>query len=188
MDFIPRNMQKSIPPCESIFKLPGSLAGENLIYGRSFRELFAVDGFVRSLSQIARGDLENVIGRGIGADVAQSVKFIGCFEDDTAGGDDIGLVALQCLKRAFFDDHQLFGGVLVRRMWRFARIKRRDVALEFSECRRGRIKHRTCFADFRRLHFKVGPVEDARMHHWLSVGFRKRDARDCEGNGNGGDR
>ena len=133
-----------------------------------------------------RVELEDEIHRLIRADVFQAVQFVGRFKNDSARRHDVRLVALQRRERALLHDHQLLVRVPVRRVRRFARIERRDVALEIAERRRGRIKDRAALALFRRHGLEVGPVEDARMHQRFDGGgLRERHARDGNENGNG---
>ena len=133
-----------------------------------------------------RHEFEDEIRRAVRADVAQAVQFIRRLEDDAARRDDVRLVALQRRERVFLDDHQLLVRVPVRWMRRLARIERRDVALELRERRRGRVADRPPLALFRRHGLEIGPVEDARMQPRLAAGLRERNARDGDGNGNGG--
>ena len=114
-----------------------------------------------------RQNPNHIISCGIGADISQSMEFIRGFEDNAAGGNNIRLIPLQGCQGAFPDYHQFLIGVAVRWMWRLTGIQGRDVAFEITQGGRGGIKHCPPRADAGRLDLQIGPVEDARMHHWL---------------------
>ncbi len=86
------------------------------------------------------------------------MQLVGSFKNDSASGHEVGLVALQGFECAFLDNHQFFVRVAMRRMRRFSRIERGDVAFQIRQCRRGRVENRAAFALFGRHGLQISPV------------------------------
>ena len=65
-------------------------------------------------------DGDDEVACGGGADVFETVHYVGCGEDDSAGADGFGLAVVDELEVAFADEEELGVAVFVGRMWHLA--------------------------------------------------------------------
>ena len=136
--------------------------------------------------EIAGGEFDDVVGDGVGADIAETVFLVRGFEDDAAGSDDVRLAVLHGFEGAVANDHEFLGGVMVRRMGRLAGVQGGDVHFQLGEGGRGGVADGSLFAGFGWLHFQVGPLEDAGVQHGFGRGPGESDTGNGSGQGDAG--